>query len=507
MNEHKGMRHAPPRASAMIEALRGLGYNTATALADIIDNSIAAGANNVWLDFVWSEQYSRILVRDDGRGMSAAELDRAMRLGERSPLEERSKHDLGRFGLGLKTASFSQARALTVATIAVDGFQCLRWDLDQLGNDGDSWYMLEGPSPGSEPFITPLLDAGEGTLVLLERLDRILGHGYTAQNFLDLSDRVERHLAMVFHRYLEGSRPRLKLLLNGKPVRAWDPFMTGHPAKPWVSPIARAPGFPGVTVECHVLPHKDRLTEKEYQESQGLDGWTSQQGFYVYRNERLLVAGSWLGLGQGRSWTKDEAHRLARIRLEIPNHADAEWKIDIRKSSARPPVALRSWLVRLAEETRQRARRAFAHRGRPRQTSKGHNVIQAWWADHNASGIRYRIDTKHPAVRVVLDGAGPLLPEIKAMLRVIEETVPVQRIWLDTAENRDTPRTGFEATPVDEVLAVLESLYHSLVQHSGMSPALACEHLLRTEPFNNFPDLVKSLPQRVASESEGAAHE
>ena len=116
-------------------------------------------------------------------------------------------------------------------------------------------------------------------------------------------------------------------------------------------------------MQCHVLPHKDQLTAQQEQSAAGPDGWTAQQGFYVYRNARLLVAGSWLGLGQGRSWTKEEAHRLARIRLDLPNSVDRDWKIDIRKSIARPPAAIRARLGRLAEDTRRRARDVFAHRG------------------------------------------------------------------------------------------------------------------------------------------------
>ncbi len=120
-----GKRIAPPKASAMIEALRGLGYNTATALADIIDNSIAANAENIWITFDWSGEKSKITILDDGVGMSKAELDIAMRLGEKNPLSNRAENDLGRFGLGLKTASFSQCRRLTVATIGSDGWDCL----------------------------------------------------------------------------------------------------------------------------------------------------------------------------------------------------------------------------------------------------------------------------------------------------------------------------------------------------------------------------------------------
>lgn len=478
----------------MVEALRGLGYNTQTALADIIDNSIAAGASEVRVEFIWAETQSRIICLDNGSGMSSGGLDRAMRLGERNPLEERSKADLGRFGLGLKTASFSQCRRLTVATIGTEGLQALRWDLDYLATSvDDGWHLLEGTHPGSETFLENLKKAGKGTLVLWEELDRIITKGSTVQDFLNLADKVDQHLGMVFHRYLEGRRPRLRILLNGEPVSPWDPYMTDHPGKPYNPPVFKHPSLPGVEAECHVLPHKDMLSSDDFERLSGPEGWTAQQGFYVYRNERLLVAGSWLGLGTGRSWTKDEAHRLARIRLDIPNSADADWKIDIRKSTARPPVYLRDWLTGLAEGTRARARRAFAHRGRP--TLLGNKkVAEAWKVERLAGGIRYKVDSDHPAVRSVLDEAGALLPQIKAMLRVIEETVPVQRIWIDTAENKDTPCTGFEMAPASEVNEILMVMYRSMIEKKGYSVAAAKEQLRATEPFHAFPHLVDALP-------------
>jgi hypothetical protein len=489
-------RSAPPRAAALVESLRGLGYSTSTAIADIIDNSIAAGAKKVSVTFNWAGDDSSLTILDDGRGMTADELDSAMRLGDRNPLDHRSAGDLGRFGLGLKTASFSQARSLTVASQAVPGaIECLRWDLDVLANAAeDGWHLIEGPSIGSEHHLTLLDSAASGTLVLLERLDRLVSSGFEAQDFLDVIDRVESHLGMTFHRYLEGPNPKLSLLLNGRSVRPWDPFLSGHPGKPWSPPEHRLGTAGEVIVQCHVLPHKDKLTPKENDEAGGPEGWTSGQGFYVYRNERLLVAGGWLGLGAGRRWTRDEAHRLARIRLDIPNSADSEWKLDIRKSTARPPVGVRKRLTRLAEETRHRARRVFAHRGRPVSTGRSDPVEMAWLSTHSTSGTRYRISRDHQSVRNVLDRYPDIVTDLEAMLRCIEETVPVQRIWLDTAEEKDTPLTGFVGEPDTEVRQVLEAMFRSLVQNKGLSPEDARARLGRTEPFDRYLNIVASLP-------------
>jgi hypothetical protein len=488
-------RSAPPRAMAMLESLRGLGYSTGAALADIIDNSISAGASEVRLDFAWQGTLSRITILDNGRGMSDAELEGAMRLGDRNPLDARPAHDLGRFGMGLKTASFSQCRRLTVAAAKNGNRSCLRWDLDELAANPDGgWLLFEGSAEGSEPFISGLDSRESGALVLWESMDRIVTTGYTSDDFHDLMDVVESHLAMVFHRLLQGPKPKLSLLLNGRAIVPWDPFLTSHPAKPWVSPpTSRLTDCGTVAAQAHVLPHRDKLTAKEFEENGGPAGWTAQQGFYVYRNERLLVAGGWLGLGNSRAWNREEAHRLARIRLDIPNTADADWKIDVRKSTARPPVSLRPWLTLLAENTRERARRVFAYRGTPAPAKGNVPIEQAWRVERIEAGMRYRIDEAHPSVSAVLESAGSLAPLIKSMLRVIEETVPVQRIWLDTAENKEIPRTSFEGEPNAAVVEVATVLFKDLVERKGLSPEEARKSMARTEPFQKYPALVAKL--------------
>jgi hypothetical protein len=493
-NAQQGSVHAPPKASAMVEALRGLGYSTATALADIIDNSISAGADCIDLGFNWAGPRSTITVSDNGRGMGREALLAAMRLGERSPLEQRDQHDLGRFGLGLKTASFSQCRRLTVASARRGKFNCLRWDLDVLANaPGDGWYLLEGPDPLSEVDFDGFRKRDIGTLVAWEVMDRIVTPGFKEQDFLDLIDAVQSHLEMIFHRFLSAPGGNLDIRINGRALRPWDPFLHDHTAT-WASPVTRLSSPGGVVeIQCHVLPHKDRLDPAVHDRAAGPDGWTAQQGFYVYRNQRLLVAGSWLGLGRGRAWSKEEAHRLARIRVDVPNSADTDWKIDIRKSTARPPVTLREHLTRLAEDTRERARRVFAHRGAPLPRAGSTPIAQAWRAEHFQGGMRYRIDLEHPAVRAVLDQADTLGPAVKAMLRVVEETIPVQRIWLDTTEARETPRTGFSGELPAEILEVARVLYRNLVERKGLSPELARQRLRLIEPFHLHPEIVSRL--------------
>ena len=492
MTEYPAGLIAPPHAGAMIEALRGLGYSPEAALADIVDNSISAGASEVRIAFAWDARESRISIADNGRGMTPGELFLAMHLGARNPLEQRSAGDLGRFGMGLKTASFSQCRRLTVASRKAGRLACLRWDLDVMASSGgNSWQLLEGPAEGSEAYVEFSEDHPGGTIVLWETMDRIVGQGGNEQDFLDLIDRIEAHLAMVFHRLLEGGA--FRILINEKRVRPWDPFMSSN-ISTWSSPEVRiSRGDYQVVAQAYVLPHKDKLDARDYDSGAGPHGWTAQQGFYVYRNRRLLVAGTWLGLGTGRPWRKEEQYRLARLRLDIPNSADEDWKIDIRKSTARPPAAIRQRLIDLAEDARRKSRDIFAHRGAQSTRQPQQETIFVWQTTARKGGARYRIDEAHPAVKAVLDNPGADTDAIHAMLRIIEETVPVQRIWLDTAENREVPQLGFRGEPDSSVLAILRTLFQNLVARKGYSPEAAKAQLLRTEPFQNYPGLIAEL--------------
>ena len=478
----------------MIETLRGLGYSTGAALADIIDNSISADAKNINLTFLWNGSQSSILIADDGNGMTDSGLELAMRLGDKNPTSKRADKDLGRFGIGLKSASFSQCRRLTVVSTADGISSCLRWDLDYLAASANGqWHLLEGPDENSQDLINQYTPKIHGTTVLWEVMDRIITPGFTEQEYLDLIDKVNQTLGMIFHRFLEGSRPRLKILINDVPVKPWDPFMSHNSftmPSPEV-PLRTANGV--VKVRGYVLPHKDQISAEDYERWGGPDGWNSQQGFYVYRNDRLLVSGGWLGLGSRRPWTREESHRLARISVDITNKSDVDWKIDIRKSIARPPLSIKPMLTKIAEDTRSKARRVFAHRGIYNKNPPSEDIHNAWRSESFKGGIRYRIDTDHPAIKSIMESSGSLSPQIKALLRIIEETVPVQKIWLDTAEAKETPRTAFAEQPSESVVEVMAAVFEDLTIRRGMSVELAKKTMLSSEPFNHYPDLIANL--------------
>ena len=339
-------------------------------------------------------------------------------------------------------------------------------------------------------------------MVLWEDLDRVVGNASTSDSsshdlFLSLIDRIESHLAMVFHRFLEGGPAGLSIFINGRGedhrVKAWDPFMRDYrPTR--ATPEEPIPTPRGVVeVQGFVLPHKDHLNQRQFEAGAGPEGWTAQQGFYVYRNRRMLVSGSWLGLGQRRAWTREEPYKLARLRLDIPNTADADWEIDIKKSVARPPSYIASRLRDLAKQVRDQARQVFAHRGSHGSRLPTPDLQRAWRIVQRKDSVAYLVDRSHPLVKQVFDQAGPLKEAVAAMLRLLEETMPVQRVWIDAVEKGEIQRGAFEGTPSAEIQAVLCVLYRHLVETVGLDRRSAQSQLLKTEPFHNHPDLIEAL--------------
>lgn len=486
----------------LIESLRGLGYTTATAIADIIDNSISAGASRIDVHFDWAGKNSWIRITDDGVGMSDAELEKAMQLGARDPRHTRRSDDLGRFGMGLKTASFSQARALTVYSRRAGGEPaCLRWDLDILEEiAGGDWPMIEGPRPGSEDRLVLDQEAASGTVVLWEELDRIVTPGFTSDDLFDVMESVEAHLAMVFHRLIGTTSGQIDLRLNGKRLKPWDPFLMGHLSKRLESLEYPLIGAPEIRVQLNVLPHKDMIDAADFEAAAGPDGWTSQQGFYIYRNKRLLAVSGWLRLGErGRQWARDEPHRLARIRLDIPNTMDSEWNINVLKSTASPPVRLRPQLLRLAKETREIARNVYAYRGRlvSDGAKNAGGLPDIWETIKRPSGATaYRLSRQHDLYRSVMDRAGPLAKDIEALMRLVEGTVPVQRIWLDTAQDDEPPVSVLDEEADPALVEMMEAMFDALVRVRGLSEVEARDRLSRTRPFDKRPDLIAGLGEK-----------
>jgi hypothetical protein len=435
--------------------LRGLGYSTETAIADLIDNSIAAGAKSIELEIQWNDGQPFAAILDDGCGMNEEQVVDALRLGSDDPPSSRKEADLGRFGMGLKTASLSQSSRLTVVTKKDDQIAALTLDVADIALKG---WIATVPVPLPEhAFVIELIRRASGTVVLWEKIDELSGlSGLSREAFYISLEDIRAHLGMVFHRFIGGDATRLAITLNARPIKAWDPFQVSHTATTEMPSERIRCGGSFLSVKPYILPHRDRfINDKEYEAAGGPGGWGARQGFYVYRSKRLLVGGSWLGLGGARTWTRDEASRLARLQIDLPTEMDREWRIDVRKSQALPPGALRAHLTAIARRCRDEAREVFAFRGQgPRVRGAPRDAAAVWLASPGPKGTQYRINRDHPIIVACREASGGLRP-LNAVLSIIERSVPVERIWLDVSESEGS---GTPTLHADEIALLADQL-------------------------------------------------
>lgn len=482
---------APPEAASLAESLRAFSYDLPSAVADLVDNSLTAHARNVWIDFFWSGGDSVISVTDDGDGMSASQLVQAMRPGSQSPRVERAEHDLGRFGLGMKTASFSQCRKVTVRTKAEGGSPATRcWDLDHIAQVNE-WQLLRAADEQALKHMQRLNSLGHGTTVLWQRLDRVvhdyaLGDEAAQRRFYDEATAVKQQLSMVFHRMMEGTH-RVSIHLNDNPVAPWDPFLAANAATQNLGTEHFRIRAHDVEVTAFVLPHHSKLSKKEHDDAGGPRGWNAHQGFFVYRNKRLLVPGGWLNLG----WRQEDHYKLARIRIDIPNATDDDWGIDVTKSKASPPSRLREELRRIAGHARSRAKDVYRHRGAKLTPTLDSEKVFLWEPKAKNDRTFYKLNRDHPLVEQALSATSN--PKaLKALLRLIEETIPVPHITITHSEAPDSHGMPFSGAKASDISATMEQAFDALLS-SGYSVKHALERLAMMWPFELYPELLQAL--------------
>jgi len=477
----------PPRASSLAESMRDIGYSPETAIADIIDNSIAAHATEINIRFDFEAASPTLSIIDNGDGMSRDELIAAMRHGSRDPHAECAEGDLGRFGLGLKTASFSQCRRLTVISSRNGNLNAAVWDLDIIA-ERDEW-TLGIPEPAeiaALPYISEL--GATGTMVLWEKADRLCDQLMPNKNLLyEKMERVEHHLALVFHRFLAGEvkDQKLEIKLNGHNIEPFDPFCLSNKATQALPEEICSVNGHKIRIQPYILPHHSKLSPKEYDYYQSRNEFMNHQGVYVYRNNRLMTWGSWL-----RLIPKTEATKLARVKIDFPNALDELWTIDIKKSRADPPQQVKDRLRQILNRITDRAVRVYSGRG---QKLFDENPAPCWvrYAEHN--GIRYAVNRDQPVIAAY---QCLLKPEQQKLLQevlcIIENSVPVEAIYSDYSA---APKSFSAAADSDkiEIARQLGLLFEILSGGGHSDPASFRKAVSGLKPFDQYPEEIEKL--------------
>jgi hypothetical protein len=438
-----------PNVGNLISSLRDIGYTFEIAVADIVDNSISAKAKHIQI-LALAEPKKMVCILDDGNGMSGQELIEAMRLATQNPSVQRSQSDLGRFGLGLKTASFSQCKKLTVAS-KKDGFLSIKnWDLDYISEKNE--WLLQEPNVDIFQHVSlfkSLQMSESGTIVIWEELDRL-----QPLDFANLVDVLGKHLSLVFHRFLElqGTK-KLRITINNYDIEPFNPFNVDSIATQQINEEKIKVYDETITIQPYILPHHSKISQQEFERYATDEGYTKSQGFYLYRANRLLIYGTWWGLHK-----ISDAHKLVRIKIDISNTQDYFWGIDIKKSTAKPVAIIRDDLKRIVDQVTERGSKPFTGRGRKIEDK----TTKRFWDLQPENGqIRFVLSYDHPIYKQL---ASSLTEKSKELLNLYLK--------------------GIQAyLPLDAIQAELNQNPHLIQQ----------QDLLKNEDVMNLAEIIKKL--------------
>lgn len=483
-----------PFAPILVESTRSIGYSFESALADIIDNSISKQATEINVIFS-SENPQYIAVVDNACGMNEHELEMAMRYGSRSSLDERDPSDLGRFGLGLKTASLSQCRNLTVISKQQTKISAACWDLDIIAARKD-WILLKYDMNEirRNQFLYYLNDYNSGTVVIWQNFDRLLSGAANPQKVFD--EKIERardHVALVFHRFMdkESIGRHVNIYFNNAPVEPIDPFLTSNPAtQPLVEQTIRLKGSM-IKVKPYILPFASKVTAKERRKLGELGDLRQNQGFYIYRNKRLIIWGTWFRLiGQ------HELNKLARIRVDIPNTLDSIWDIDVKKSTASLPDVIKRNLVDTVKRSIGYSERVYKYRGR---SVKNDNIEHVWNTIDNRGKFEYRINRDLPIYKMLEESLDDRQSAVfESFVKMIEDTFPFGDVYYRMA--KDGESISSSDMKFEEVYEAAVTMITTL-KLAGQDISTFLKNLSSNDFFAKYPEVIKKVREDYSNDS------
>ena len=445
-----------PNPYYLIEAMRRIGYTLETALADIIDNSITANAKRISVQFRWNGGNPWIAILDDGHGMNHDVLLDAIRFGgSQSPLAERVAQDLGRFGLGMKTASLSQCRIMTVISKCAKEINACAWDIDVLKKT-EKWlpqfpklsHLREAKNLG---VVFDWLDSNKsGTAIIWQAMDNGASDD---KHFNAAMSHAREHVEVVFHRFIANAPGHRAIAMdfNGLALVSFNPFGLSHPARQELPEERVKIKKAVITIQPYVLPHYSKISRQDYEKFGGDEGYLHNQGFYVYRNRRLILKGTWF-----RLIPRTELTKLIRVRVDIPNTLDHLWQLDIKKSQATPPKLVLDALQKIIVKIECRGK--DVHKRRAARLAD--NVTYIWRRIVADGKVCYEINEEHPLVKtLVADASGQIDSHKFASLRIISDSFPRNTFYADAADDKtELVSSAEEAQVFDAIRALIESL-------------------------------------------------
>lgn len=482
-----------PNAPILMESTRAVGYSFESALADIIDNSLSKNAKNINISFDYVNT-PFIAVADDGEGMTEEELKVAMNYGSKSSLDERDKNDLGRFGLGLKMASLSQCRCVTVITKKNKRYSAARWDLDYVIKK-NNWTALffEDDEIEELPYIDAIKDYLSGTVVIWEKFDKLDRETADFKKTFDSKiELAKEHVALVFHRYMDDDNfgKKVKISFNNSLIEAMDPFLTGNPATQPLHEQALKIEGSEILVKPFVLPIASKIRAKDKKLIGDLSDLRQNQGFYIYRNKRLIIWGTWFRLIKNY-----ELNKLTRVRVDIPNTLDDIWDIDIKKSSAALPDIVKKELVSIVKNAVGVSERVYKYRGRKISNDELEHI---WNLYEDRGTFKCLINRNSPLyVRLKDSLDAEQASYFEAMLKMMEEEFPYGPVYYRMAKN-DSQNVS-EDMEFEEAYNLGTALIEAS-KKNGLDTKSILDKLDLFEALSKYPNVIKKLRENYKDE-------
>lgn len=439
-----------PDASNLIESQRSVGYTFETAIADIVDNSVSANATRIDINFNNQQKYVSIL--DNGYGMSKIELLQAMKYGSRSIYDLRTQDDLGRFGLGLKMASFSQCRKLTVVSIKDGEYSGAVWDLDVVKKK-NAWIVqiLNDEEIRNTHRFSELELLSSGTLVIWEKFDKLEQYADFKFNFDEALEKTESHLSLVFHRFLQENQ--VDIFFNQRAIDFVDPFFISNKAtQPKSSDVIFENSRNArIDIKPYIVPYQKRLSQKERHVLKKFEHSKLGPGLYIYRNRRLIAWGKWFRLVR-----PNELANLARIQIDIPNTIDDLWEIDVKKSQLNIPTSLRTQLRNVITKSIGESERVYKYRGTKRNKDNLQYVFDRVEKDNK---VAYYLNIENPLIKQLQENLSDFDNNLlNILIKQIEEHLPLDSIRYDMASSREFEKiVDSEDESYETIMALLSN--------------------------------------------------
>lgn len=461
-----------PPAKSLIFGLRCIGYNFSTALADIIDNSISAEAKNIKVFSNPDAKEPFVVIFDDGCGMGRKALENAMTLGSDRETKEDCELELGRFGLGLKSASFSQCLRLTVASKDCNRINAMRYDLKKIEITNE-WKLdiLDDDEIKQLPEIERLIDAQSGTIVIWEQFDKIEESSKSFKDsFIATIGLAKQHIEFVFHRFYD----KINFEFNGHKIEKRDPFLSGYTNSQEGRTQEILIDGSKIIVTPFVLPYANSLSEEQKKMLGNPKSIYDDQGFYIYRNKRLIIWGSWLHMN-----IRSEFNKLARVRVDIPSELDSMWVLDVKKSSAKIPDRIKEQLKISVKDSIIRSKREIKYPGKKEAEAE----MPLWRrVEFHGGVVKYEINKEDNPIYTqlisILDEDQRKL--LDAYLDKIEEFIPKGLI---VSDNADSLRILNSEEAQEE-----EKLMNELVEFAknSLNPEMCVEILINSQGYKKI---------------------